>query len=299
MSYLLAQSHMDQANPLCSLNYDRWSHCPPRAPIGRRDAVHGTFDHLVLLLGRLSDFASKDLKRKKRAMGAGIHKTPKKTTAPQPGSVCATNSQNPPAPELSARSGPPSGWKEDPPPGRQGGPPPGWTGPQPPGFDGATQQQTLTVVTEGCPIAAQESQARSMALGGPHPGWRGPPPPGWTDGRPPRFVNSANQQPQDDLAQGAPPQGPPPGVQGGPPPGWHGPRPPGWIGPPPGFGPPSAPQSQAGPPPSLPQLPPFAGMLPTGERHLPRGFSPDTSSPSASDDSDGCPDGQRIAAEEE
>lgn len=49
----------------------------------------------------------------------------------------------------------------------------------------------------------------------------------------------------------------------------------------------------------MPKLPPFAGMLPTGERHWPRGFSPEASSPSAGEDSEGCPDGQRIAAEEE
>lgn len=49
----------------------------------------------------------------------------------------------------------------------------------------------------------------------------------------------------------------------------------------------------------MPQLPPFAGMLPTGEARLPRGFSPDASSPSGGEDSDGCADGQRMAAEEE
>ncbi|KAB8303416.1 hypothetical protein EYC80_004843 [Monilinia laxa] len=50
--------------------YDRWSLCPPRAPLGRLDAVYGTFDHLVLLMGRLADFASKDLKRKRVAVKA-------------------------------------------------------------------------------------------------------------------------------------------------------------------------------------------------------------------------------------
>ncbi|OBT61541.1 hypothetical protein VE03_08886 [Pseudogymnoascus sp. 23342-1-I1] len=50
------------------LNYERWSHCPPRAPLGRREAIYGTFDHLVLLLGRLCCFAAKDVRRKKRAM---------------------------------------------------------------------------------------------------------------------------------------------------------------------------------------------------------------------------------------
>ncbi|KAF7886892.1 uncharacterized protein EAF02_003539 [Botrytis sinoallii] len=50
--------------------YDRWSLCPPRAPLGRLDAVYGTFDHLILLMGRLADFAAKDLKRKTLAMKA-------------------------------------------------------------------------------------------------------------------------------------------------------------------------------------------------------------------------------------
>ncbi|KAM0309913.1 hypothetical protein ACHAO8_008594 [Botrytis cinerea] len=50
--------------------YDKWSLCPPRAPLGRLDAVYGTFDHLILLMGRLADFAAKDLKRKTLAMKA-------------------------------------------------------------------------------------------------------------------------------------------------------------------------------------------------------------------------------------
>ncbi|KAL6717203.1 hypothetical protein ACLMJK_005118 [Lecanora helva] len=49
------------------LSYDRWSLCPPRAPVGRLDAVYGSLDHLLLLMGRLADFAGKDLPRKLRA----------------------------------------------------------------------------------------------------------------------------------------------------------------------------------------------------------------------------------------
>jgi len=49
------------------LAYDQWSDCPPRAPIGRQDAVYGTMDHLLLLMARLADFGGKDLPRKKRA----------------------------------------------------------------------------------------------------------------------------------------------------------------------------------------------------------------------------------------
>ncbi|OTB03291.1 hypothetical protein M426DRAFT_60729 [Hypoxylon sp. CI-4A] len=52
------------------LDYDAWTQCPPRAPIGRLDAIYGTYDHLLLLLGRLASFASKDLTRKREAFKA-------------------------------------------------------------------------------------------------------------------------------------------------------------------------------------------------------------------------------------
>ncbi|KAL8974818.1 MAG: hypothetical protein Q9197_000962 [Variospora fuerteventurae] len=46
------------------LSYDRWSHCPPRAPCGRLDAVYGSMDHLILLFARLTEFAARDRQRK-------------------------------------------------------------------------------------------------------------------------------------------------------------------------------------------------------------------------------------------
>lgn len=46
------------------MDYTRWANCPPRAPLGRVDAVYGSFDHLVLLLGRLADFSARDRERK-------------------------------------------------------------------------------------------------------------------------------------------------------------------------------------------------------------------------------------------
>ncbi|KAK7956859.1 C6 finger domain-containing protein [Apiospora aurea] len=48
------------------MEYDHWLQCPPRAPIGRSDAIYGTYDHLMLLLGRLASFTSGDLSRKRR-----------------------------------------------------------------------------------------------------------------------------------------------------------------------------------------------------------------------------------------
>ncbi|KAI1461483.1 hypothetical protein F4805DRAFT_284469 [Annulohypoxylon moriforme] len=52
------------------LEYNQWTQCPPRAPIGRLDAIYGTYDHLMLLLGRLASFTSKDLTRKREAFKA-------------------------------------------------------------------------------------------------------------------------------------------------------------------------------------------------------------------------------------
>ncbi|KAI1767372.1 hypothetical protein GGR53DRAFT_463473 [Hypoxylon sp. FL1150] len=52
------------------LEYNVWTQCPPRAPVGQLDAIYGTYDHLMLLLGRLSDFASRDLSRKRAVFKA-------------------------------------------------------------------------------------------------------------------------------------------------------------------------------------------------------------------------------------
>ncbi|KAL7627647.1 hypothetical protein AAE478_001840 [Parahypoxylon ruwenzoriense] len=52
------------------LEYNAWTQCPPRAPMGRLDAIYGTYDHLMLLLGRLANYASRDLTRKREAFKA-------------------------------------------------------------------------------------------------------------------------------------------------------------------------------------------------------------------------------------
>ncbi|KAI1497701.1 hypothetical protein F5X99DRAFT_357250 [Biscogniauxia marginata] len=52
------------------LETDVWTQCPPRAPMGRLDAVWGTYDHLMLLLGRIANFSSRDLARKREALRA-------------------------------------------------------------------------------------------------------------------------------------------------------------------------------------------------------------------------------------
>ncbi|KAI0489742.1 hypothetical protein F4859DRAFT_165063 [Xylaria cf. heliscus] len=50
------------------LQYETWMQCPPRAPMGRLDAIYGSYDYLILLLGRLANFVSRDLSRKREAM---------------------------------------------------------------------------------------------------------------------------------------------------------------------------------------------------------------------------------------
>ncbi|KAI0396348.1 hypothetical protein F5Y17DRAFT_116741 [Xylariaceae sp. FL0594] len=50
------------------LQYNTWMQCPPRAPMGRLDAVYGTYDYLILLLGRLANFVSRDLSRKREEL---------------------------------------------------------------------------------------------------------------------------------------------------------------------------------------------------------------------------------------
>lgn len=60
------------------MDYSRWTNCPPRAPLAKPDAVYGSFDHIILLLGRIAEFASRDRKRKLKAMEAngGVWKPP-------------------------------------------------------------------------------------------------------------------------------------------------------------------------------------------------------------------------------
>lgn len=60
-----------------STPYYKWGQCPPRAGIGRLDAVYGSADHLWLLLARLADFAYRDRRRKlKAARSSGVEWRP-------------------------------------------------------------------------------------------------------------------------------------------------------------------------------------------------------------------------------
>ncbi|KAL2815665.1 hypothetical protein BJX63DRAFT_430602 [Aspergillus granulosus] len=52
------------------LPFSQWGQCPPRACLGRLDAIYGSADHLSLLMGRLADFGVRDRKRKLKAAKA-------------------------------------------------------------------------------------------------------------------------------------------------------------------------------------------------------------------------------------
>ncbi|KAK0118200.1 hypothetical protein ONS95_012504 [Cadophora gregata] len=82
------------------LEYSFWSHCPPRAPLGRLNAIYGTFDHMVLLLGRLANFQAKDIKRKRLAMKAngGRWQPPESMRAQQPPASQPPNNATPQTP---------------------------------------------------------------------------------------------------------------------------------------------------------------------------------------------------------
>ena len=118
------------------LPYTYWSTNPPRAQFGRIDAAYGTFDHLVLLLGRLLDFCCRDRPRKVRAMAAtgGQWRPPPGFFTPGPG------------PPGAGRGGPPAGLQEtrsERPPAMRG-PPVGLPSgplPQMPQFQGMLPQQ--------------------------------------------------------------------------------------------------------------------------------------------------------------
>ncbi|KAK5998480.1 putative transcriptional regulatory protein C15D4.02 [Cladobotryum mycophilum] len=57
------------------MEYEYWTQCPPRAPVSKPETAFGTYDHLVLLLGRLADFSFKDRLRKHKAEKAAKART--------------------------------------------------------------------------------------------------------------------------------------------------------------------------------------------------------------------------------
>ncbi|KAK1594372.1 uncharacterized protein LY79DRAFT_668659 [Colletotrichum navitas] len=137
------------------MDYQHWTQCPPRAPMGQLEAIYGTYDHLMLLLGRLCSFAAKDLPRKRKSFkGFG-----------PPGGRPGGPPGGPPGPPPNA-GGPPKG-------GGQGWPPPGMAG----GMPGGDPRPGMMGMPPG-------------GMPGGQPGGGGPPPgmmPGGNGGSPPMF----------------------------------------------------------------------------------------------------------------
>ncbi|KAL8298386.1 hypothetical protein RB600_003080 [Gaeumannomyces tritici] len=111
---------------LLLMDYKLWTQVAPRSPIGRIDAIYGTFDHIILLLGRLTNFASRDLARKRKAA--------KNNAMGGPGGPGGRPRGPPGGPPGGPLGGPPGGFGG--PPGGFGGPPGGPPRGPPGGFGG-------------------------------------------------------------------------------------------------------------------------------------------------------------------
>ncbi|KAG0153904.1 hypothetical protein PDIDSM_1283 [Penicillium digitatum] len=108
--------------------YSQLGQCPPRAGIGRLDAIYGSADHLWLLLARVTDFGFRDRKRKLRTLKAGrVDWRP----SPEIFKFMGRFAGGPPGqrPEPSGPPGPPGGFG----PGGSPGPPSGMPTMQPKG----------------------------------------------------------------------------------------------------------------------------------------------------------------------
>ncbi|RAH82606.1 hypothetical protein BO86DRAFT_72304 [Aspergillus japonicus CBS 114.51] len=118
--------------------YSQWGQCPPRAGMGRMDAIYGSADHLWLLLGRLAEFGYRDRKRKLRtAKTTGMEWRPDANL----GKFMARFARGPPGAPRGGGPPPPGGPPGGPPPRqsppgapdmRRGGPPPTGPGPNAP-----------------------------------------------------------------------------------------------------------------------------------------------------------------------
>lgn len=162
------------------------SQCPPRAGIGRIDAIYGSADHLWLLLSRITDFGYRDRKRKLKALraagtewrpGPGMFKFmgrfagggPNKGPDP-PGRPPGPGPPGPGGPPSSAssftNSGPRSGFgsgssSESPPDSSQKGPPPRPAAPEGPPMYGMMPPRPLARLPTGFADGRQEQRESS------------------------------------------------------------------------------------------------------------------------------------------
>ncbi|KAK0735885.1 hypothetical protein B0T21DRAFT_194030 [Apiosordaria backusii] len=175
------QSFLGGTRPF--MNFEAWTQCLPRGPFGKIDSIYGTFDHLMLLLGRLASFASKDLTRKRKARKHG-----------PPGA-------SPGGPSGAGPNGPPGGPTGGPPGGFPGGPPGGFPGGPPGGPPG------------GFPSGPPGGFPGGGPPGGGPPGGFGTGPPGPGQGRgqsPPPFAGLMPSSGTFQIPKGfSPPREPP------------------------------------------------------------------------------------------
>lgn len=138
------------------MDYRRWSDCPPRTGMGKKDAAYGAHDHIILLLGRLADFGARDRKRKLRYWKVN------------------NNGQWKPPPRFEFEGLP----KKPPPPGM--GPPPGAGGPPTTTGGGthAPQKPSHTAPNEqGSAFASQGASQHPSHPAAPRMGGSPQPPP--------------------------------------------------------------------------------------------------------------------------
>ena len=94
---------MISGDPLL-MDYSQWKYCPPRGRIGNANVAYGTFDHLLLLLGRLTNFGGKDRPRKQRVVASqGGQWTPPPGLFPS-GPLSAHNTSAKPNPQSQVAS---------------------------------------------------------------------------------------------------------------------------------------------------------------------------------------------------
>lgn len=130
------------------MSYHKWSDCPPRAPLGRADALYGSHDHLVLLLGRIADFTVRDRKRKIRQNDAdgGWKPRPGMPGFGPPPSMNNGHTSQPTTP--TTPMGPPP-HMQAPPPGWSGLQSSAWKGPPPSGFRSSQSAPSNGLETPG------------------------------------------------------------------------------------------------------------------------------------------------------
>jgi hypothetical protein len=145
---------------LYSSPYRKWSDCPPRSPLGRADALYGSHDHILLLIGRISDYTFRDRARKLRQVEADGG------WRPRPG-MPGFGNMGPPPSSNGPPGQPPTPTTPMGPPSHMQGPPPGWSGPPPAGWKGPPPSSLGPQVGPPTPIE-NGNQGRASA--------RGPPP---------------------------------------------------------------------------------------------------------------------------